>query len=288
MQRPLVATARAGAIALAAAATLATISMTLLRAQGAPQAPAAKPLIPLAASTFAANPDTYVGENVTVTGAVEKTLSKTAFSIDQDKTKSTGKDVIVIAPTLQTAVDQNSYVTVIGEVVKLDPAEISKKAKNYTVDLAADVMEKYWGKPVVLATAVVNAAAVDIAKVPPPPMTADDIALSKIMKQVGPANTQLRTALDASNVDTAKQHVATLKQMFTEVEAFWKPKGKADAIQWAGDARKAVDSLEKAVAASKWDEAKTAAAALGGTCQQCHGAHRIRIDDGTYRIKTGG
>jgi hypothetical protein len=286
MRRPTVATPRAAA-ALAAAATV-TVFLALPFAQGGGQPPpAAKPLIPLAASTFAANPDTYVGENVTVTGAVEATLSKTAFSIDQDKTKTTGKDVIVIAPTLQTTVDQNSYVTVIGEVVKFDPAEIAKKAKNYTVDLTPDLAEKYKGKPVVLATSVVNAAAIDIAKVPPPPMTADDVALSKIMKQVGPANTQLRPALDASNVDVAKQHVATLKQMFAETEAFWKTKGQADAIQWAGDARKAVDSLEKAVAASKWDEAKTAAGALGTTCQQCHGAHRTRVDDGTFRIKTG-
>jgi cytochrome c556 len=288
MRRSMVATRRLGGIAVAAAATL-TLSLAIPRAQGGGQpAPQAKPMIPLAASTFATNPDTYVGENVTVTGAVEQTLSKTAFSIDQDKTKATGKDVIVIAPTLQKGVDQNTYITVIGEVVKLDPAEIAKKAKNYAVDLSPELLEKYKGKPVVLATAVVNSAAIDIAKVPPPPMTADDMALSKIMKQVGPANTQLRTALDASNVETSKQHVATLKQMFLETETFWKPKGKADAIQWSADARKAVDSLEKAVAATKWDEAKTAAGALGQTCQQCHGAHRIRIEDGTYRIKTGG
>lgn len=283
MRRPMV------AAALAAAATV-IVSLALPRAQGGAQTqtPPPRPLIPLAASTFAANPDTYVGENVTLTGAVEQTLSKTAFAIDQDKTKSTGKDVIVIAPTLQSAVDQNSYITVIGEVVRLDPAEIAKKAKNYAVDLAPEVMEKYKGKPVVLATAVVNDKALDIAKVPPPPMTADDIALSKIMKQVGPANTQLRAALDGSNLDAAKQHIATLKQTFLEAETFWKPKGKTDAIQWSADARKAVDAVEKAVAATKWDEAKTAAGALGQTCQQCHGAHRIRIDDGTYRIKTGG
>src|SRR4029077_19418512 len=61
---------------------------------GAPAAPAApaKPYIPLVASTLADHADTYYGELVTVTGAVETTLSKLAFSVDQDKTKSTGKD----------------------------------------------------------------------------------------------------------------------------------------------------------------------------------------------------
>ena len=86
----------------------------------APAAPApgtpTKPYVPLAASTLADHPDTYYGEFVTVTGAVEQTLSKLAFSVDQDKTKSTGKDVIVVAPTLMEPVVANSYVTIIGEV----------------------------------------------------------------------------------------------------------------------------------------------------------------------------
>jgi hypothetical protein len=65
-----------------------------------PAAPAAKPFVPLAASTLAAHPETYYGETVTVTAAVEQTLSKSSFSMDQDKTKATGQEVLVIAPTM--------------------------------------------------------------------------------------------------------------------------------------------------------------------------------------------
>ncbi len=142
--------------------------------------------MPLAASTVADNPDPYYGEYVTVTAAVEQILSRTSFSIDQDATKSTGKEVLVIAPNMNGKVDQNAYVTVIGELVKFDPAEIAKKTKNYTLDLPADAAAKYQGKPVVIATSVINSAFVDVAKRLPPPLNAEEENYQKVMKKVGP------------------------------------------------------------------------------------------------------
>src|SRR5262249_31557583 len=94
------------------------------------QAAPGKPLVPLAASTLAAHPDGYYGDTVTVTASVEQKAGDTAFSIDQDPTKSTGKEVLVVAPRLNAPVDANAYVTVLGEVVKLDAAELSKRAKD--------------------------------------------------------------------------------------------------------------------------------------------------------------
>jgi len=255
----------------------------------APGAPA-KPYVPLAASTLADHPDTYYGEFVTVTGAVEQTFSKLAFSVDQDKTKSTGKDVIVIAPTLMEPVTPNAYVTIIGEVVHLDPAEIGKKGaeltKEYKVDITPDVVAKYKGHPVVLAKSVITTAGLDVAKRPPPPMTAEEEALSKIMKQVGPANTALRGALDKTDMAVAKENANVLKQAFVQTEAFWKPKGKAEATKFAEEARKLSEQISTAIATGNWDEAKTHAGTLGQQCAGCHGAFRERMDDGTYRIKT--
>src|SRR5262245_28377200 len=86
-----------------------------------------KPFVPLAASTLANKPDAYYGEMVSVTATVEQVLSKSAISIDQDKTKSTGKEILVLAPTMNGTVDLNTYVTVIGELMAFDPAEIAKK-----------------------------------------------------------------------------------------------------------------------------------------------------------------
>jgi cytochrome c556 len=247
-----------------------------------------KPLVPVAASTLAANPDPYVGEWVTVTAAVEQTLAPLAFSLDQDKTKSTGKEVLVLAQRMNSPVDLNTYVTVIGEVVRFDPEEIAKKTKDYKVDLPADVIAKYKGKPTVLATAVVNSAGLDVAKKPLPPVTADDEQLTKIMKQVGPANTALRGDIEKMDVNLTKEHATALKQAFTQTEAFWKSKGKANAIQWAQEARKAAEGIDLAVASGNWDGVKSWAATLGQQCGACHTAYRERLEDGSYRVKLGG
>jgi cytochrome c556 len=290
MQDPIsAARPRAGGLAFAAGAVMLVAALAAPQAQrgGGQPAPPAKPMIPVAASTVAANPDAYVGETVSLTGAVEQALSKSAFSVDQDKTKSTGKDVLIVAPTLNGTVEPNTYVTVIGELEKFDPDEVVKKTKNYAIDLSPEMIARYRGKPVVIATAVINSAAIDIAKKPIPAMTAEEIALSKIMKQVGPASAAMRN-VDGSNPDVAKQNIATLKQAFLETETFWKTKNKPDAIGWAQEARKHVDTMEKAAVAAKWDEVKAAAGTLGQACQSCHGAYRERMEDGTYRIKTGG
>jgi cytochrome c556 len=290
MGRPKI--ARPG-VFLAAALTISIASFAALRAQQPPAAAPPKPLVPVATNTVTANPDAFYGEAVTMTAAVDQILSKSAFSVDQrkigagNKAQNGGHEMLVLAPTLLFPVDLNAYVTVMGEVVKFDPAEIAKKAKDYKLDLSPEAVEKYRGRPVLLATAVINEKFVDLAKKPLPPMTADEIALSKVMKQVGPAFAALRTSIDGANVEATTKNVAVLKQMFAETETFWKPRGKADAIGWAQDARKQVDLVDHAVVAGKLDDAKAPAGTLGQACASCHGAYRERLEDGTFRIKTG-
>lgn len=257
------------------------------RGQGQRQGAPAKPIVPLAASTIVNNPDPYIGEYISVTAAVEQPLTKSTFSVDQDKTK-TDKDILIIAPTMTGTVDANAYVTVLGELVKFDPDEIKKKTKNYSLDLSPELIAKYKGRPAVVATAVVvNATGVDIAKVPPPPLTPEEEAFQKIMRQVGPANTALRGAIDKMDAAAVKDQAAILSKAFTQTEAFWKTKGKQDAVGFATEAKKHADAITAAVAAGKWDDAKASAGPLGQQCQSCHTAYRERLDDGSFRIKTG-
>jgi hypothetical protein len=263
--------------------------------RGAPpdaaKAPPPKPLVPVVASTVAANPDAYYGEHVTMTATVDQILSPTSFSMDQDRTKSTGQDVLVLAPRLNEPVELNSYVTVLGEVVKFDPAGIKDKAKELKVDLPdvpADVAAKYRGKPALIATAVLNSKMVNLAMRLPPPMTNDEEMLDKVMKQrVAPAFTALRGAVDKSDMEATKTNAGILKQAFAETEAFWKSKGKPDATKWAADARTQADAIDRDVATGKWDAIKTSATTLGTSCGSCHGVYRERFDDGSYRIKMG-
>jgi cytochrome c556 len=258
-------------------------------AAAAPAAPAPKPLVPVATNTVTANPDAFYGLAVTVTASVEQILSKSAFTIDQRRVGDAGKkggptDVLVLVPTIQSPVDLKSYVTVMGEVVKFDPAEVTKKAKDYKLDLPADVVAKYTGRPAVIATSVINEKFIDVAKRLPPPLNAEEESFQKVMKGVAPAFAALRAGIDGSNVENATKNAAALKQAFTETETFFKPK-KPDATLWAAEARKQVETIQAAVTAGKWDEAKTHAGTLQQACAQCHGQYRERFDDGSFRYK---
>ena len=254
-----------------------------------PAAPPAKPLIPVATNTVNANPDAYYGQGVTITASVDQILSKSAFSVDQRRVAGAPApakptDVLILVPTLQSPVDPKSYVTVMGELVRFDPAEVAKKAKDYKIDLPADAAAKYAGRPALIATSVITDKFVDLAKRLPPPMTAEEEALSKIMKQMPPALAALRTAVDGSKIEEATKNAAVLKQGFTDIEAFWKPK-KADATQWAHEARAKVEGIQAAVTAGKWEDAKAAVPAVQQACGTCHNTYRERFDDGSFRIK---
>jgi len=289
MQRSTKSTVIVAAIALAAFVT----SFTAHTAGQAPQAPAAantppKPLVPVAASSVANNPDPYVGEYVTMTGTVEANLTKTSFSVDQDKTKSTGKEVLVLAPTLQKQADANAYVTVIGQLIKFDEKDVAAKLKDYKIDLSAADAARFQGKPVVLATAVINTGGIDIAKKPIPAMNADELALQKLMTKLPPAQAALRKALDGSSVDLTKEQATILKDSFTQIEAFWKAKNNEEATKWSADGKKHADSILMNVATGNFEAAKTSVTPLGATCASCHGKYRERMEDGTFRIKIAG
>ena len=255
---------------------------------GQPPAPAAtpaKPLVPVAASTLAAHPETYYGERVTMSGAVEQTIGTLVFSVDQDKTKTLDKQILVLAPRMNSPVEANTYVTVIGEVVAFDSAEVTKRAKDYPVEVSPEIAAKFKGRPVIFATNVINTAGTDLAMRLPPPMTTEELALQKAMKAIAPATAALRADADTMDANLAKEHAVALKQAFAQTEAIWKAKGKADAVQIAADARKLAETIELDAAAAKWDEVKTSAGTLNTKCGACHGVYRERFDDGSFRIK---
>jgi cytochrome c556 len=250
-----------------------------------PAAPPQKPLVPLVSTTLAAKPDAYYGENVTMMAIIDATLSPTAFSVDQDKTKSTGKDILVLAPRLNEPLEVNTYVTVIGEVVKFDPNDA--KVKDRLAGFAPDTAAKWTGKPAIVATNVINSAMNDVARRLPPKMTTEEEAFQKVMQRVGAANGAFRGLIEKSDQKGAQEQAATLKQAFVATEAFFKPHGKADAIGWAQDARKTSEAIELAATAGKWDEVKASTTNLGKMCQTCHTAYRERYDDGSFRAKLG-
>ncbi len=253
-------------------------------------APAPKPLVPLATNTIAANPDAFYGQAVTITASVEQIFSKSSFAVDQRRVGDAGParhaptDVLVLVPTIQRPVDLKSYVTVIGELMKFDPAEVARKAKDYKIDLPPDAAARYAGRPVLIATSVINDKFDDVAKRLPPPLNAEEQAFQKVMRAVGPASAALRPAVESSNAEVAAKNAAILQKAFADTEAFWKPK-KAEPTLWAQNARKEVEAVQAAIAAGKWDDAKAHTATMAQACGQCHGVYRERFDDGSFRIK---
>jgi hypothetical protein len=273
-------------VGLAAVAAALLIGSVALRAQQAPPAQAAaRPMVPMAASSLLRNPDAHIGANVSLMAAVETILSKSAFTVDQDRTKAAEKDLLIIAPNLNAAPDLNAYVTVQGEVFKFDVAEIAKRSKTYKLDLTPEQIAKYQGRPAIFATSVISPAMVDLAKRVLPPPTAAELEFRKAMLAINPAFMALRGGLDTPNAALLKEQVATLKKSFGDVEAFFKTKGTADAAAWAGDAVKLATTMEQAVVGAKFDDVRTAAGSMQQLCAQCHGVHRERQDDGTFRIK---
>ena len=245
-------------------------------------------MVPMTASTIARDPAPHIGTNVSMMATVEAILTKTAFTVDQDKGKSTGKEILVLAPSLQSAPELNAYVTVQGEVIKFDPAEIAKRAKNYTIDLPADVVAKYTGKPMVLATVVVTSGLVDIAKRVLPPMTPAELAFRQNMLTIQASSTAVRTGLDKPDAAALKEQVASLKKAFADVEAFFKDRKTEDALKWSTEALQAVTTMESGLTTGKLDDVKASAGTLQQLCTACHTVHRERQDDGTFRIKSGG
>src|SRR4029078_1183709 len=175
-----------------------------------------QPFVPIAANTLAANPDPYLGRNVSLTAAVDQRFGSTACTVDQDKMKSGGQDVLVLAPLLNAPVEVNSYVTVIGEAVKFDAAAVAAKMKDTMPVLPPHVCAKCQGRAAIIAVSVINAAMTDLAKRLPPPMTAEEEALSRQMKQIGPGFNALRQALTATNAADVGAQAAVLKKGFTE------------------------------------------------------------------------
>jgi len=268
------------------AASFGLVTSVAVRAQrGGGGGAAAKPLVPVAASSLLTNPDLYLGQTVSVTGVAEQTLTATVFTFDQGKTQKAPGDVLVIAPTLTDKPPLHAYITVVGDAVKFDPAEVAKRFKTYTLDLPADVIEKYRGKPALMATSVIDPSMKDIAKPFVPPPTPAEAAFDGIMKQVGPGFAAMQQAVNGSEADQVRQQAIALSKFFADTQTFFTTRNPADAIQWATDAGKRVHEIDQAAAAGKWDDAKAAATSLNQVCGSCHTAHSERQDDGTYRVK---
>jgi len=250
---------------------------------GTPATPPVDP-IPTTAASIMLNPSAFLGKAVSVTASVAKPITATTFIVDQNRSVAQG-EILVIAPAIVKMPAADAYVTVVGDLVAFDAAKVSAKFASYKLDVPADVLAKFQGKPVILATAVIDSHLSDLTKKPAAPMTPEEQKLSALMQQVSPASAALRTAIAESDAAAVKARTAELKKLFSDVGDVFKGLNLMTAMLYANDATKQSDAVAAAAAAGKWPDATTASANLSAACTTCHTAHRERQDDGTFRLK---
>ena len=273
---------------LAATAVLYTATVASQAPQPNPPARTPLPIVPVAVTAILTKPEAFVGSMVSLTAAVDQRFGETAFSVAQARAKPAAdgaRDVLVLAPLLTGPVEPGAYVTVIGEVMRFEPADVAAKMKDAAPQLPADAIAKYRGRPAIIATSVINSGMTDLAKRLPPPMSPEEEALSRQMKQIGPAFSALRQAVTASNAADVAAQATAMTKAFGEAAAFWKPRPHPDAIQWTEDAKRETAAIAVAAGRADWDAVKASVSKTQSFCQDCHGRYRERLDDGTYRFK---
>lgn len=245
----------------------------------------AKPAVPVPVSALVTSADRYVGSPVSLTAAVTHVYGPTAFAVAQTGRKASAADVLIVSAVMTGPVQPGSYVTVIGDVIRFDTGTLATRMRDNAPPLTGDVVDRYHGKAAIVATSVINAAMTDLAKRLPPPMTPEEEAYGKVMKQVGSAYTTLRQAVTSSNAADAAAQAGTLKKLFGDAVPFWKAQARPDALQWIDDAQKTAAAIELAAGKGNWDAVKTDVPKLQQICGSCHTQYRERLDDGSYRYK---
>jgi lipid-binding SYLF domain-containing protein len=99
-------------------------------------------------------PRDFYQKQVMVTAEVEDVFSRTAFAIDDDRLLSTGRDVLVIAPSIRRPVSDDLDVTVTGEVIQFNRRNVENRLIGYKLDLRDDVVRAFNNRPVILATSI--------------------------------------------------------------------------------------------------------------------------------------
>lgn len=112
----------------------------------------------------------------------------------------------------------------------------------------------------------------------------DETALRAAMKKIGPGNGALSKKIAAKDA-TAAADAKALEDAFKSTSKFWKQKKATDATDWTKTAMAAYKQSGKLAAAGKWEDAGAEVKKASATCAACHGAHREKAADGSYKVK---
>lgn len=122
---------------------------------------------PVATNTIHRAPDQYAGKLVTVSATVDKVVSDRVFVVDQRRVEKgavvpVGTPLLVIAPDLAAPVSESKAFLVRGQVASFE--EGAAKAAKEGIALPPDLAGRYAGKPVLLATSVIDSTYAELVK----------------------------------------------------------------------------------------------------------------------------
>ena len=100
------------------------------------------------------HPKDFYGRQVMLTGWVEDVYSGTMFAIDDDRLLTTGRGVLVVAPSLRRTITDQLDVAIAGDLLKFDKGDIEKRARGYRFDLSDQFIDHFDDQPVILAMSI--------------------------------------------------------------------------------------------------------------------------------------
>ena len=113
--------------------------------------------------------------------------------------------------------------------------------------------------------------------------------LDKTMKKVQPAMQAMQKALKSESYADAKAQLAIVKQAMEDSHEFWVMHKKDDAIKTNEETVAKLDAVDKLLSATPVELPAVQAALkeMGGACNTCHKAYRVRDADNNYILKPG-
>ena len=113
----------------------------------------------------------------------------------------------------------------------------------------------------------------------------DDADYQKLMKTAGATSGSLRKNIDAKNADGASADAKKLQDVFEQVHDYWRKKNVDDAMKFAMEARDGFRMVAEQVSAGKFDDGAATLQKTSGNCAGCHGIHREKAGDGSWKMK---
>ncbi len=113
----------------------------------------------------------------------------------------------------------------------------------------------------------------------------DEGEYQKWMQTAGATVGSLQGSLKAKNGEAATADARNLDTVFNEVYGFWEKKKVDDAVEFARHARDGFQRIAEQAAAGQFDQASATFEETAANCGGCHGAHREKAPDGSFKIK---